>query len=150
MFSCEFCEVFKNTYFAEYLLTVASESVTYWMYTFFSEIHYRKRKSIKWFEDNPWMFQRVIWTCEGRYYKTNYKYQRCKLSKTNACSKNILCLFICSFVFLIFLLTWWFKTYDRIFFMKLIWWIRTRPIFKKFDQTKMFQILQYALSNLLI
>ena len=34
------------------------------------------------------------------------------------------------------------------FFIQLIWWIRTPQIFKKFDQTKMVQILLYTLSNL--
>ena len=34
------------------------------------------------------------------------------------------------------------------FFTQLIWWIRTRQIFKKFDQGKMFQNLLYTLSNL--
>ena len=37
VFSCEFCEVFRNTYFVEYLQTVASESVTYQVYIFLSE-----------------------------------------------------------------------------------------------------------------
>ena len=31
--------------------------------------------------------------------------------------------------------------FDLMFFIQLIWWIRTRQIFKKFDQAKMFQIL---------
>ena len=44
-------------------------------------------------------------------------------------------------------------------FIKLVWWIRTYPIFKKFDQAKMFccihfavyiiQILLYTLSNVI-
>ena len=38
--------------------------------------------------------------------------------------------------------------FDLMFFIQLIWWIRTRQIFKKFDQTKNFQILLYTLSNL--
>ena len=38
--------------------------------------------------------------------------------------------------------------FDMTFFIQLIWWIRTRQIFKKFDQTKNFQILLYTLSNL--
>ena len=33
------------------------------------------------------------------------------------------------------------------FFIQLIWGIRARQIFKKFDQTKIFQILLYTLSN---
>ena len=39
--------------------------------------------------------------------------------------------------------------FDLTFFIQLIWWIRTYHIFKKFDQTKMVQILLYTLSNLL-
>ena len=38
--------------------------------------------------------------------------------------------------------------FDLMFLTQLIWWIRTCQIFKKFDQTKMSQILLYALSNL--
>ena len=38
--------------------------------------------------------------------------------------------------------------FDLVFFMQPIWWIRTCQIFVKFDQTKMFQILLYTLSNL--
>ena len=38
--------------------------------------------------------------------------------------------------------------FDLMFFIKLVWWIRTRQIFKKIDQVKMFQILLYTLSNL--
>ena len=43
----------------------------------------------KLFEDNPSVFWRVICTCEGRYYKINYKYEKCKLTKTKAYCKNI-------------------------------------------------------------
>ena len=38
--------------------------------------------------------------------------------------------------------------FDLMFLTQLIWWIRTFQIFKKFDQTKMVQILLYTLSNL--
>ena len=34
------------------------------------------------FEDNPWMFWRVICTCEAQYYKINYKHEGCKFTKT--------------------------------------------------------------------
>ena len=60
-------------------------------------------------EDSPWMFRRVIWTCEQPYYKINYKYERCKHTKTKSCYKNISCWFICSFIFFIFSSLWWFK-----------------------------------------
>ena len=39
--------------------------------------------------------------------------------------------------------------FDLMFFIQLIWWIRIHQNFKKIDQTKMFQILVYTLSNLL-
>ena len=38
--------------------------------------------------------------------------------------------------------------FDLMFFIQLIWWIRTCQILKQFDQVKMFQILLYTLSNL--
>ena len=38
--------------------------------------------------------------------------------------------------------------FDLMFFIQLIWWIRTCHILKQFDQAKMFQILLYTLSNL--
>ena len=46
------------------------------------------------------------------------KYESCKHTKTKTC-RNILCWFICGF----------------------IWWMRTCPIFKKYDQTKYDQIV---------
>ena len=48
------------------------------------------------------MFRQVIFTCEVQYYKINHKYERRKHTKTKACYKNILCSFICSFIFLAF------------------------------------------------
>ena len=38
--------------------------------------------------------------------------------------------------------------FDLMFFIQIIWWITARQIFKKFDQSKMFQILLYTLANL--
>ena len=38
-------------------------------------------------------------------------------------------------------------SFDWMFFIQLIWF-RARHVFKKFDQTKMFQILLYILPNL--
>ena len=38
--------------------------------------------------------------------------------------------------------------FDFMFFIQLIWWIRTGQIFKKFDQVKMFPMLQFTLLNL--
>ena len=32
MFSCEFCEISKNTFFTEYLWTIASASREIWVY----------------------------------------------------------------------------------------------------------------------
>ena len=63
----------------------------------------------KLFEDNPWIFWQVICTCEGEYCKTNYKYEICQHTKTNACCRNISCSFICSFILWIFLLCGNFK-----------------------------------------
>ena len=95
------------------------------------------------------MFERVSCTCEQRFYKINYKYERCKHTKTKLCYKNISCWFIWSSTFLFFLLCGDLK-FDLMFYIQLIWWIRARQIFKKFDQTKMFQILMYALPFFLI
>ena len=44
MFSCEFCEIFKNTFFTEHLRATASEaSLVFWLLIFFvfnfSEVH---------------------------------------------------------------------------------------------------------------
>ena len=74
------------------------------------------------------MFWQVICACEGRYHKINYKYERCKLTKTKTCCKNISCSFIYSFIFLIF------SSYDE---------LEYALFSKKFDQTKIFQILSY-------
>ena len=76
------------------------------------------------------MFRQVISTCEWQYYKINYIYERCKHTKTKSCHKIF---HVDSFVVLFasFFLLW------------------TLKIFKKFDQTKMFQILLHTLSNLL-
>ena len=59
MFSCEFCEIFKNTYFQEHLRATASEKVGYenigiydewniWHYFFFSSKIILKIKEILW------------------------------------------------------------------------------------------------------
>ena len=81
------------------------------------------------------MFWWVICTCEEQYYKINLKYEKCKHAKTKAFCKNISCSFIC-FIFLFFSYgTMW--NFDWMFFIKLI-----------FDQTKMFEIVLYTLSNL--
>ena len=117
------------------------------MYKLLSECWLEEEKEYK-LEDNPWMFRQVICTCERWYYKINYKYERCKHTKTKSCYKNISCWFICSSIFSFFLLCGDLK-FDLMFFIQLIWWIRTRQIFKNFNQTKMFQILLYTLSNLL-
>ena len=41
------------------------------------------------------MFRQVTCSCEGRYYKINYKYEGYTHTKTKAGCKNILCSFIC-------------------------------------------------------
>ena len=38
--------------------------------------------------------------------------------------------------------------FDLMFFIQLVWWIRTHQILEKFDQAKMFQFSLYTLSNL--
>ena len=43
--------------------------------------------SIRLSEDNSWIFWQVTCTCEGQYYKINYKYDRCKLIKISAANK---------------------------------------------------------------
>ena len=43
--------------------------------------------SIRLFEDNSWIFWQATCTCEGQYYKINYKYDRCKLIKISAANK---------------------------------------------------------------
>ena len=75
VFSHEFCEVFKNTY----LSTDASESVSYEVYILLSESLLEEEKEYK-TEDNPWVFRRVICTCEQQYCKiiTN---MRCTLKE---------------------------------------------------------------------
>ena len=94
------------------------------------------------------MFQWVICTCEGQNYKISYKYERCKQTKPKACYKNISCSFICSFIVLIFSSYVAISNFDWKFFIQLIWWNGTPYNFKKFYQTKMFQILLNTLSNL--
>ena len=85
------------------------------------------------------MFCQVICFCERWYYKINYKYERCKHTE-NVGSSVV-------FFSSIFLLSGDSKIY-LMFFIQLIWWIRTRLTFEKFDQAKMSQILLYTLLNL--
>ena len=97
---------------------------------FLSESCLEEKKEYK-IEDKPWMFRQVIWFCEQWYYKINFKYVRCKHTKTKSCYKNISCWFICSSIFSFFLLCGDLK-FDLMFFIQLIWWIRTRQNFKNF------------------
>ena len=71
MFSHEFCQVLENTY----LRTAASESVRYEVHIFLYECRLEEEKEYK-TEDNPWMFQRVICTCERRYCKIKRRYYK--------------------------------------------------------------------------
>ena len=66
-------------------------------------------------EDNPWMFWQVLCFCKPWYFKINYKYERCKHTKTKSCYKNISCWFICSFIFFNFSSLWWFKIWFNVF-----------------------------------
>ena len=89
------------------------------------------------------MFRRVIFTCERWYYKT----RDASTPKLNLATKIF---HVDSYVVLFssfFLLCGDLK-FDLMFFIQLIWWIRTCQILKQFDQAKMFQILLYTLSNL--
>ena len=43
--------------------------------------------SIRLSEDNSGIFWQATCTCEGQYYKINYKYDRCKLIKISAANK---------------------------------------------------------------
>ena len=113
------------------------------MYKLLSECWLEEEKEYK-LEDNPWMFRQVICTCERWYYKINYKYERCKHTKTKSCYKNISCWFICSFIFFNFSSLWWFKIWFDVFHPTNL----MNQIFKKFDQARMFQILLHTLSNL--
>ena len=113
------------------------------VYIVLSDSRLEEEKEYK-IEDNPWVFGKVICFYEWWYYKINYKCERCKHTKTKFCYKNV-----DSFVVFpsIFLLCGDLK-FDLMFFIQLIWWIRTHQIFKKFDQAKIFLILLYTLSNL--
>ena len=113
------------------------------MYILLSESCLEEEKEYK-VKDNPWMFQQVICFCERWYYKINYKYERCKHTKTKSCYKNISCWFICSFIFFNFSSLWWFKILFDVFHPTNL----MNQTLKKFDQAKMFQILLYTLSNL--
>ena len=93
--------------------------------------------------ENLWKIYRKI----RRYYKINYKYERYMHAKSKSCYKNMSCWLICSFIFFISSILQCLE-FDLMFFIQLIWWFRTHQIFKKFDQTKIFQILLYTLSNL--
>ena len=46
-FSCEFCEVFKNTYFVEYLQMAGSELVRYYVHIFLFEVHLEEEEEYK-------------------------------------------------------------------------------------------------------
>ena len=83
------------------------------------------------FEDNPWMFWRVICTCEAQYYKINYKHEGCKFTKTKVVLFSYL-----------FLRMWQFKT--------LIHWrffIKFTSFFSKTWSTKNVSILQYIVDS---
>ena len=108
------------------------------MYIFLSECNLQEEKEYKIVSTSYLHLRTSI-------LQNNYKYERCKHTKTQSCYKNISCWFVCSFIFFIFLLCGDLK-FDLMFFMQPIWWIRTCNIFEKFDQTKMFQTL--FLSNL--
>ena len=47
LFSCEFCEVFRNIYFVEYLRTAVSELIRYKVYIFLSEVRLEEKVGYK-------------------------------------------------------------------------------------------------------
>ena len=98
-FHVNFCEVLKNTWQQLVLNQLGIRC---------SECRLEEEKEYK-IEDNPRMFWWVICTCDQRYYKINYKYERCKHTKTKSCYKNISCWFIESFALFISSSLWWFK-----------------------------------------
>ena len=85
-----------------------------------------------------------LFSGEQQFSKINYKYERCKHTKTKSCYKNISCWFICSSIFSFFLLCGDLK-FDLMFFIQLIWWIRACQIFKKFDQTNVSNFAVYLI-----
>ena len=63
VFSCEFYEVFNNTYFVEYLQTAAFELVLYYIrhiFPFLKSIWKRKKCTQKLFEDDPEFFDELF------------------------------------------------------------------------------------------
>ena len=113
----------KNTY----LRTATSESVRYKMYILLSECRLEEEKECK-TEDNPWM---NLWATILQLI-TNIR--DASIPKLNLATEIF---HVDSFVILFssfFLLGGDLKI-DLMFFIQLIWWIRTRQIFKKIDQT---------------
>ena len=114
------------------------------MYILLSESRLKEEKEYK-TEDNPWRFRQVICFCELWYCKfTNMR--DASAPKLNLATKIFHVDFFVVFSSIFFLCGD--LKFDLMFFIQLIWWIRTHQIFKKSDQVKMFQILLYTLSNL--
>ena len=116
------------------------------MYILLSESRLKKEKEYK-TENNPWRFRQVICFCERWYYKfTNMR--DASTPKLNLATKIFHVDFVVVFSSIFFLCGD--LKFDLMFFIQLIWWIRTHQNFKKFYQAKMFQILLYPLSNLFV
>ena len=106
MFFREFREVFKNTYFAEYVRTVASESKRYYVYIFLFEVRLEEWEEYKnYLRITSEYFDELFVLAKDDIVKwiTNMRGQ---VTKTKAWCKNISSSFICSFIFLIFLFTY--------------------------------------------
>ena len=117
MFSCEFCEVFKNTYFAEQLRTAASASVMYNAYILLCEVRWEEEEEYKnYLRITPKCFDKLFGLVKDNIKK---KYVRCKHTKTEAWSKNISYSLTSSFIFLIFSYVA-IQNFDSMFFIQLI------------------------------
>ena len=80
---------------------------------FFLNAAEKRRKSIK-VRITPECFDELF-VLMNDDITINYKYKRCKHTKTKSCYKNILCWFICSFIFFNFSSLWWFKNWFNVF-----------------------------------
>ena len=66
VFSCVFFEVFKNTYFVEYLQTAASDLVRYQVYIFLSEVHLEEEEEYSnYFRMTPKCFDKLFVLAKG-------------------------------------------------------------------------------------
>ena len=60
VFSCEFCEVFKNIYFIEYLGTTASELGRYYVHIFLFEVRLEEEEHKNYLRITPECFDKLF------------------------------------------------------------------------------------------